>query len=83
MKDDEVSPADKKATILEFDKVFGLKLGEIEKVEIPQKVFDLVDAREVARNEKDWEEADRFRKEIQQEGFEVKDTANGPQILPL
>jgi cysteinyl-tRNA synthetase len=83
LKDDEVSPADKKATILEFDKVFGLKLGEIEKVEIPQKVFDLVDAREVARNEKDWQEADRFRDEIQQLGFVVKDTASGPQILPL
>ena len=83
LKDDEIFDADKKATILEFDKVFGLKLGEIESVEIPQKVFDLVDAREVARNEKDWEEADRFRDEIQQEGFVVKDTANGPQILPL
>ncbi len=83
LKDDEISPADKKATILEFDKVFGLKLGEIEKVGIPQKVFDLVDAREVARNEKDWEEADRYRDEIQQLGFVVKDTAGGPQILPL
>jgi cysteinyl-tRNA synthetase len=83
LKDDDISPADKKATILEFDKVFGLKLDEVEKVEIPQKVFDLVDAREVARVEKDWEEADRYRDEIQQLGFTVKDTAKGPQILPL
>ncbi len=83
LKDDEIAPADKKATILDFDNVFGLKLGEVEKIEIPQKVFDLVDAREVARNEKDWAEADRFRDEIQQLGFVVKDTANGPQILPL
>ncbi|MEI7513030.1 MAG: cysteine--tRNA ligase [bacterium] len=83
LKDDEIAPADKKATILDFDRVFGLKLGESEKVEIPQKVFDLVDAREVARNEKDWEEADRYRDLIQQLGFVVKDTANGPQILPL
>jgi len=80
LKDDNISDADKKATILEFDKVFGLKLGEIEKVEIPQKVYDLVDAREVARKEKDWQEADRFRDEIQQEGFEVKDTENGPIV---
>jgi cysteinyl-tRNA synthetase len=80
LKDDDVAGADRKATILEFDKVFGLKLGEIEKVEIPQKVFDLVDAREVARNEKDWEEADRFRDEIQQFGFTVKDSGNGPII---
>ena len=83
LKDENILDADKKATILEFDKVFGLKLGEIEQVEIPQKVYALVDAREVARTEKDWEEADRYRDEIQQEGFTVKDTANGPQILPL
>jgi cysteinyl-tRNA synthetase len=83
LKDENILEADKKATILEFDKVFGLKLGEIDQVEIPQKVYALVDAREVARNEKDWEEADRYRDEIQQEGFIVKDTANGPQILPL
>ncbi len=83
LKDDEIAPADKKATILDFDRVFGLKLGEVEKVEIPQKVFDLVDAREVARNEKDWEEADRYRSEIQQLGFIVKDTEKGPRIDPL
>jgi cysteinyl-tRNA synthetase len=80
LKDDDVAGADRKATILEFDKVFGLKLGEIEKVEIPQKVFDLVDAREVARNEKDWDEADRYRDEIQQLGFIVKDSEKGPII---
>ncbi len=83
IKDDEISPEDKKATILDFDRVFGLKLREVEKIEIPQKIYDLVEAREVARKEKDWEEADRYRDEIQQEGFTVKDTANGPQILPL
>ena len=83
VKDESIYPADKKATILEFDKVLGLRLGETEVVDIPQKVYALVEARELARKEKDWAESDRFRDEIQQEGFTVKDTADGPQILPL
>ncbi len=83
IKDESVSPADKKATILEFDKVLGLELDKVETIEIPEYITELVQAREEARKNKDWAEADRLRDEIQHAGFMVKDTENGPQILPL
>lgn len=84
LKDSNVSPVDKKATILEFDKVLGLKLGEKEEeIAIPKEVLDLTEKREEARKNKNWTESDRLRDEIQQMGFTVKDGANGPQILPL
>ena len=80
LKDNEVSEADKKATILDFDKVLGLGLGKIENVEIPKDVQKLVDDREKARKDSDWGEADRLRNKILKLGFEVKDTPVGPKI---
>lgn len=77
LKDESVSPADKKATILEFDKVLGLELNKIEMVEIPEHITQLAQAREEARKNKDWAESDRLRDEIKKEGFVVKDTENG------
>ena len=83
LKDESVSPADKKATILEFDKVLGLELDKVETVNIPEHIKQLAQAREEARKNKDWAESDRLRDEIQQAGFTVKDTQDGPEILPL
>lgn len=38
----------------------------------------LLDAREAARNRKDWGTADDIRKELEGLGFEIQDTAHGP-----
>jgi cysteinyl-tRNA synthetase len=71
----ELSPADKFATILDFDKVLGLNLGEIKKeiVTVSPEVKKLLDEREEARKNKDWKKADELRDEILKLGFEVKD----------
>ncbi len=81
LKNADVSDADKKATILDFDKVLGLKLDEKiieEKVEIPTNVQELLDKRSAARIAKDFALSDTLRNEIQALGFSVKDT-NGEQ----
>ena len=83
LKDESVSPADKKATILEFDKVLALNLGKKENIIISENVMHLAQTREEARKNKNWAESDRLRDEIQKFGFSVKDTENGPQILPI
>jgi len=83
LKDENVSSADKKATILEFDKVLGLELDKVEIIEIPEHITQLAQAREEARKNKDWTESDRLRDEIQKEGFVVKDTENGFNIEVL
>ncbi len=75
MKDSGVSNDNKRATVLDFDKVFGLGLSKLvkESVEIPQNIKALADAREIARQNKDWTKADELRKQIEQAGYDVSD----------
>ncbi len=83
LKDNNQSDADRRATIIDFDKVFGLKLDTIKKSEdeeIPDEITALAEAREEARKEKDWVKADALRIEIEARGFVVSDTPNGIKI---
>ncbi|MEI6144764.1 MAG: class I tRNA ligase family protein, partial [Candidatus Berkelbacteria bacterium] len=92
VKDNKVTDADKKATVLDFDRVLGLRLSEISAIpseidkgkstsEIPPEILALADAREAARLSKDWPQADALRAEIESRGYSLKDTDKGPQIL--
>lgn len=87
IKDESIAPADKKATINEFDKVLGLnfqvmasKLGVAKVAKIPTAIQKLATAREDARRGKDFKKSDELREQIQKEGFEVTDTDSGPII---
>ena len=83
LKDSKISPEDKRATILDFDRVFGLKLATVPRLKdepIPEEVKALAEAREDARREKDWKKADALREEIEARGFTVDDTAQGVKI---
>ncbi len=68
--------------VIEFDKVLGLKLHDPNRknVEIPEEVQKLLDARQLARDEKNWEESDRLREEISGLGFVVKDRDDGQEV---
>jgi len=50
---------------------------------ISPEVQSLVDARQAARAAKNWVESDRLRAEIEQAGWTVKDTRDGPKLTPL
>ncbi|TSD06354.1 MAG: cysteinyl-tRNA synthetase [Parcubacteria group bacterium Greene0714_7] len=91
LKDDSVTPADKRATILDFDRVFGLGFGtgslsESSKVsvtalsDVPTEVASLVKEREEARGSKDWARADALRLSIEEQGFTVEDAPEGPIV---
>jgi cysteinyl-tRNA synthetase len=69
----------KRATLLDFDRVFGLGLGLWEpKAElIPEAIAALAAARAAARQSRQWAEADRLRAEIQAAGWEMEDRADG------
>jgi hypothetical protein len=49
----------------------------------PREVLDLVNARQEARNQKDWAKSDRLRDQILALGWQVKDTPDGPQVESL
>jgi cysteinyl-tRNA synthetase len=69
----------KKATLLAFDRVLGLGLASWQpKVEvIPDAVRALSQARQAAREAKQWTEADRLRGELAAAGWEMEDRPDG------
>jgi cysteinyl-tRNA synthetase len=83
LKDPSISNADKKATILDFDKVLGLNLENLIKEIIPDEVSRLVEVRQVARQNKDWNQSDELRKQINLLGYEIKDTDSGSKISKI
>jgi len=83
IKDEEVSDADKKQTLLDFDKIFGLGLSQIKKIEIPDEIKKLADERKKLRQEKKWQKADEARKKIEKLGYQIEDTEEGPKIIKL
>jgi cysteinyl-tRNA synthetase len=72
----------KKATLLHFDNVFGLKLAEWKPVEtvVPETILALVEQRQQARKEKRWKDADALREQVHAAGFEIEDTPQGPRV---
>ena len=46
-------------------------------------VRDLLKAREKARGEKNWNQADDLRDEIHAHGWEIQDAADGPELIPI
>ncbi|HPV33487.1 MAG TPA: hypothetical protein PLS91_01275, partial [Candidatus Paceibacterota bacterium] len=78
----DTNPADQLATILDFDQVLGLDLKSAANLlDVPGEVRSLATQREKARAEKDWSTADQLREQINEQGFEISDTENGPFIF--
>ena len=75
----DLAPAVKRATLIAFDRMFGLALATwAPKVEtVPDTVTALAEARSSARQAKNWAEADRLRGEIAAAGWEMEDRAEG------
>jgi cysteinyl-tRNA synthetase len=80
-----IPSADKYDLIMSFDEILGLKLGEAEtlKSKIPANINSLAKKRDELRTQKKFDEADRVRKEIEQLGYEIKDTADGVLVQKM
>ncbi len=78
----EPPAAIKKATLLAFDEVLGLRLADWRPGEesVPESVLALVKEREQSRQKREWGEADRLRGAVRDAGFEVEDTPDGPRV---
>jgi len=78
----KLSNGDKLATLLDFDKILGLRLMEAAKpVKIPKKIKELAEKREKLRKEKKWSEADELRQQIKKLGYQIEDTKRGPLFV--
>ena len=80
LKDDTLSPAQKYATLSDFDSVLGLGLRAHKPANIPKKIQILANEREQYRKNKNWQKSDELRAKITALGYEVKDTDEGPLL---
>ena len=67
-------------TIKQIDTVLGLNLLKKEDISIPKDIQKLAIEREKSRKRKDFEKADKIRKDIGGKGYIIDDTPDGPRI---
>ena len=79
--DPDVSPKDKYASILKYDRVFGLGLESLKETHVPPEVRRLAEEREIARKNKEWKLSDELRKKVDGMGFRIEDTKEGYEII--
>ncbi len=70
-------------TIKKMDEVFGLKLLEKEKINVPNEIKNFVREREIARKNKEWKKADEIREKIISLGYKIDDTNEGTKIKKI
>ena len=61
----------------------GLTLPEPKGIEVPEKIAKLAECRWEARQNKDWAASDRYRDQLAENGWMVKDGREGYEVLPL
>jgi cysteinyl-tRNA synthetase len=78
----DLPPPTKKATLLQFDRVLGLRLAEWPPAEtvVPDEIMVLVQQRHQACAEKRWKDADTLRAQIKAAGYAIDDTPQGPRV---
>jgi cysteinyl-tRNA synthetase len=74
---------DKRATLLEMDKILGFDFENIQEVlsDVPEEVEILYQARLKARENKNWEKSDDLRKKIEELGWLVEDSADTSKLV--
>jgi len=87
LKEKDLTGAQRRAALLNFDQVLGLGLStpieqekKVSAENVPSDVQEMLKNREQARAEKNWDLADKIREEILSKGFEVKDTESGQVV---
>lgn len=79
LKDSNVNDKTKKSLVESFDKVLSLDLFKKEEVntELDSYIKEMIELRSVAKKNRDYDEADRIRKELEGKGIELIDTREG------
>ncbi len=83
-RDSKIAPAERRRLILDFDRVLGLRLDTVAAKTprvLSDEVLALVHQRDEARAARDWKRSDQLRDQLKAMGFEVRDTANGTELV--
>ncbi len=97
LKETTLTPAEIKAGIIDIDRVFGIGLSEADSLAaelcmrewgkpvsldmLTERARSLFDARVAARAHKDWKTADTLRKELEQFGYILEDSADDTRVF--
>jgi cysteinyl-tRNA synthetase len=83
-RDNTIDAAERWRLILDFDRVLGLRLDTVE-AKAPRTVSDevlaLVKQRDEARAARDWKRSDEIRDLLKTQGYEVRDTPKGTELV--
>lgn len=85
----QLTPADKLATILDFDQVLGLNLADsrqilaVDAAAIPKDVAKMFEQRQAARQVGDFSLADNLRQQLLIAGYKIEDGPDGSQLRPV
>ncbi len=84
LKDVNVSDEDKKTLASHMDTIFALDvIHEQKDEEIPQEVYELLEKRAQAKRDKNYQTADEVRAIVENMGYVIKDTKDGPIITKI
>jgi cysteinyl-tRNA synthetase len=75
---EDVQPA-----LAEMLEVIGFERLLVDEDQIDEELQRLAAEREEARRARDFDRADRARDELRERGYEVRDTPEGPELVPL
>ena len=67
-------------TLLKIDEVLGLNINQHVGLEIPKKITDLAETRFQYRKNGIWDKADIIRREIEENGYVIDDSASGYKV---
>lgn len=82
LKDKELGNKEKYDILLEMDEIFGFGMNDFEEenVDVPAEITEMADKRLKAKQEKNFEEADKLRDEIASKGYMIEDKPDGYRI---
>jgi cysteinyl-tRNA synthetase len=77
----DLTDVQRRALLLDFDRVLGLDLGIAppEELPLPEGAAELLDRRAAARASRDYAASDALRDELDALGVEVRDTPDGQE----
>ena len=87
VKDESVLPGEKKATLLEMDKILGFGLERIKvkesMIKLPIEVQNFIQEREAFRKAGEFAAADEIRSKVYELGYTIEDRQEGPKVSKL
>ncbi len=83
-RNNKITPEERHRLILDFDRVLGLRLDIVEANApraLNEEVLTLIRQRDEARAARNWKKSDEIRDALKAQGYEVRDTPKGTEVL--